>query len=53
MQRGDIRRVRVVGRSTWCLRLVKKAKHGAWLVEWTTGPLAGREARVLAEYMER
>jgi len=53
MQKGDVRRVRVVGRKTWCCRLVKKALHGAWLVEWISGPLAGREARVLAEYLEK
>jgi hypothetical protein len=56
MQSGDVRRVTVQQedgtRATWCLRLVKKAQHGAWLVEWLTGPLAGREARVGQEYMK-
>ena len=57
MKHGDIRRVTVEQmdgtRPTWMLRVVKQAAHGAYLVEWLTGPLAGREARVGQEYMRR
>lgn len=57
MRSGDIRRVTVEQldgtRPTWVLRIVKLAAHGAYLVEWLTGPLAGREARVGGEYMKK
>jgi hypothetical protein len=51
MKSGDVRRVRVIDRQTWVCRIIKRALHGAYLVEWLTGPLAGREARVGQEYM--
>lgn len=53
MKKGDLRRVRIEGSGTWVARIIRAAKHGAYLIEWRTGPLKGREGRVLAENLKK
>lgn len=50
-KKGDLIQVRQQWGELWTARILSRSKMGNYLVEWVTGPLKGREARIAASVL--